>query len=702
MEDPGGGARPRDASRQRQDRAAGRRGKVRVESLEAIGKRIRRLRREIERHDRLYYEKADPVITDREYDALFRELRELEEEYPELRSSDSPTNRVGGAPLEGFEQLPHRTPMLSLDNTYSPEELIEFDERVRKLTGLEKVVYTAEMKLDGVAVALTYEDGVLQRALSRGNGWVGDDITRNIRTVHSIPLRLEKGVVPPGILDVRGEVYLTYEGLEAMNRAQEGAGEKPFANPRNAAAGSLKLLDSSLVAKRPLRCFVFQVVEPERFGLATQWETLRFLRSAGFPVSDDSKLCDGIDEAVKACLFFQQSRADLPYATDGAVIKVNDLSLYGDLGATARSPRWGIAYKFPAERKRTVLKEIVAQVGRTGAVTPVAIVEPVELAGTTVRRATLHNEEEIARRDIRLGDTVWIEKSGEIIPRILGVVEEKRPEETAPYTLPSDCPVCASPLVRSDDEVAVRCENPSCPAQVRGRIVHFAARNAMDIEGLGVKAVDAIVSGGLASDIAGLYHLDGERLAALERFGEKSAKNLLASVEESKGRSLARFLFGLGIRRVGRTVAAVLASHFGSLDRLRSAGEEELADIDDVGPVIARSVVRFFRSDEGSRLIDRLLEAGVSPPVEEKTRREAEGAVAGKRFVLTGKLPTLKRNEARGIIEGAGGIVVSSVSGKTDFVVAGKSSGSKRKKAEELGVPVIDEEELLRMTGGGE
>ena len=661
-----------------------------------IRKRAAELGREIERHNHLYHVQADPIITDREYDELFRELIDLEEQYPELRSAESPTQRVGGEPVARFQSVPHSVPMLSLDNTYTSEELIEFDERVRKLTGLDGLTYTAEMKLDGVSVGLTYRDGLLVRGVTRGDGRTGDDITGNVRTIRSIPLRLRKGIAARGELEVRGEVYITYQGLARMNEGQEEAGEKPFANPRNAAAGSLKMLDSAVVAARPLRYFAFQVLRPESYRLETQWDALEFLRRAGLPVTEDSRLCEGIDEAVRACHAFQQSRSGLPYGTDGVVVKVNDLSLIEQLGATSKSPRWGIAYKFPAERKTTQLLEIVLQVGRTGAVTPVAIVEPVELAGTVVRRATLHNEEEITRRDIRVGDTVWIEKSGEIIPRILGIVVEDRPSGSTPFRMPGRCPACESQLVRLEEEVAIRCENPSCPSQVKGRILHFASRNAMDIEGLGSRLVEAILENGLAESIPGLYHMDREKLIALERFGEKSADNLLGGLEKSKTRSFGRFLFSLGIRHVGRTVANVLASHYGNLDDLISAGVDELAEIEDIGPVIARSTVRFFSSGEGERLVAELRAAGVEPIAE---KGALFAVLSGKKFVLTGTLPTLKRTEARAMIEELGGKVVSSVSGKTDFLLAGEGAGSKRKKAEDLGIPIVNEEDFLRMIG---
>ncbi|MBN1826256.1 MAG: NAD-dependent DNA ligase LigA [Candidatus Eisenbacteria bacterium] len=665
-----------------------------------IRREAEKLRREIVRHDRLYYEEAAPVLSDHDYDLLLARLVEIEERYPCLRVPDSPTRRVGGAPSDRFETVEHAVPMLSLDNTYSAEELGEFDRRIRKLLGRESLDYAVEYKLDGVAVTLLYRDGAFVRGATRGDGRRGDDITENLKTIRSIPLKLEGGA-SSGEVEVRGEAYIAFQDLEKINRRREEAGEALFANPRNLAAGTLKLLDPRQVAKRPLRFRAYRIVDPEGIGIGTQMETLERLGAFGFSVDGEARLCEGIDGATARCLEMQEARYRLPFGVDGAVLKVNDFSLYGRLGATSKSPRWGIAYKFPAERKTTTVRAIDLQVGRTGAVTPVANVAPVPLAGTIVRRATLHNEEEIRRLDVRVGDTVWIEKSGDIIPRILGVEASARPPGAAPFRFPEECPVCGEPLIRTEGEVVVRCENPACPALARARIVHYASRNAMDIEGLGVKVVDQLVGAALVAEIPDLYRLEKERLAALERFGEKSAENLIAALEESRTRSLDRFLFALGVRHVGRTTARALAEHFGELDRVLAASEEELASVDAVGPVIASSAAQFFRSAAGARLIRRLHEEGVRPPPMEMGDA-GEAPLRGKRVVLTGTLESLTREEARRRIEEAGGRVVSSVSAKTDLVVAGASPGSKLRKAEELGVAVVDEAGFLAMWGGRE
>ncbi|MFH1681920.1 MAG: NAD-dependent DNA ligase LigA [Candidatus Eisenbacteria bacterium] len=662
----------------------------------SIREEAKRLREEIETHNRLYHEEGSPVISDRDFDELLERLAALENEYPELRTPDSPTQRVGGAPSDKFETVVHSVPMLSLDNTYSAEELVEFDKRVRKLVRRESLDYVAEFKLDGVAVALLYRAGVLARGATRGDGRTGDDITANLKTVRSIPLRLLGDAAD---LEVRGEVYLRFSDLEKMNERQEGAGGRLFANPRNAAAGSLKLLDPAEVARRPLRFMAYQIVSPLSVGIATQMEVLERLRGFGFAAPEVTRLCRGVEDAVGRCLEMQRERHRLPFGTDGVVVKVNDLSLYEQLGATSKSPRWGIAYKFPAERKRSVIRRILLQVGRTGAVTPVAEVEPVHLAGTVVRRATLHNEEEVRRLDARVGDHVWIEKSGEIIPRILGVDAAKRKGDEKPFLFPNRCPVCGEPLFRPEDEVVVRCENPGCPAQVRARIVHYASRNAMDIEGLGVKVVDQLVDAGLLGEIPDLYALRKEALEELDRFGEKSAENLVRAIEGSRARPLDRFLFAIGIRHVGRTTARSMAVHFRAIERMLAAGEEELAAVDDVGPVIARSVLQFVGSAQGKRLVERLRAAGVHPaPV--VLPEERGSPLRGKKVVLTGTLARLTREEARERIEAAGGRVVSSVSAKTDLVVAGDSPGSKRTKAEALGIRVVVEEEFLSMLGG--
>lgn len=667
----------------------------------AVKKRVKQLRSELEEHNRRYFVDADPVIPDAEYDALMDELRRLETEHPELQDPDSPTLRVGERPSEGFEQVDHSAPMLSLDNTYNADDLRSFDERVRKLIDLDTVPYVAELKLDGVGLALRYENGKLALAATRGNGRTGDDVTRNAATIDSVPETLRGDGRHAPVVEVRGETYLTYDGLAQMNEEQEKRGDRLFANPRNAAAGTLKMLDTAIVASRPLQFVPFQLLFPEQHGVLSQWKTLAYLREATFMTPPHSRLCaGGIDEVVATVEELQELRESLPFGTDGVVVKVNEFEWYDSLGTTSKSPRWGIAYKFPAERKTTRIESIALSVGRTGAVTPIAFVEPVGLAGTVVRRASLHNADEIARKDVREGDMVWIEKSGDIIPYIVGVVKEKRPKKAKKFAMPDECPVCGEQLERPEDEVVTRCVNPVCAAQVRGRMIHFASRNAMDIDGLGTKVVDTLVTEGLAKSIADIYRLTHQNIVGLERFAEKSADNLLAGINASRKRSLDRFLHALSIRHVGRTVGEQLAGAFGTLAALRSADVDAVAGVEGIGPVIADSVVHFFSSDGGCALIDDLLDAGVDPaPV---VRGEnVDGALSGKRFVLTGTLPTWKRSDAKRAIESAGGKVVSGVSKTTDYVVAGVSPGSKLAKAEELGVAVLGEDELKQLIEGG-
>ncbi len=660
---------------------------------QTASKKIESLRKEIERHDHLYYVVGEPEISDREYDALMKGLAALEDAHPEHRDPDSPTQRVSRGLLPGFKTARHSAPMLSLDNTYSLEELEEFDARVRKLLGKEEVEYAVEPKVDGVAVALRYVDGRFTQGLTRGDGAEGDDITQNLRTLRSIPLRL-RGREPPRELEVRGEVYMETRPFAKMNERRVAAGLSAFMNPRNATTGSLKMLDTSEVAKRPLQIFLFSVVRPDRHGLKTQMEALRWMGVLGLRVNPDNSSAEGFTALRRVCERWEAKRDKLPYGTDGLVIKVNSFRDQEALGFTAKSPRWGIAYKFGVHEAETKLLRIELQVGRTGVVTPVAILEPVTLLGTVVSRATLHNQDEIERKDFRVGDRVVIEKGGEVIPKVLRVLPGSG-RRGPRFEMPSKCPVCGTALVRDPEEAATRCQNPACPAQVRSRIVHFASRGAMDIEGLGWNTVNWLVDAGLVKDAADLYHLHEKKakLVEIERLGEKSVSNLLAGIERSKKAPLDRLLHAMGIPHVGATIANILAGHFGSLEALVKADEQELLEAEMIGPEIAASVARFFSSKTGRDFVERLTEAGVKPEARAR-RRATAGPLAGKTFVLTGALEEMTREDAARLIAEAGGKVSSSVSSKTHAVVAGQDPGSKLEKAIALGIEVWDEPQL--------
>ncbi len=664
---------------------------------------IERLRREIRRHDYLYYVLAQPEISDYQYDMLLKRLEALEQQYPEFITPDSPTQRVGGEPTKEFPVVRHRKPMLSLSNTYNEAEVREFDRRVRSLLNPgEPYEYVCELKIDGVAVSLVYENGLLVRGVTRGDGEQGDDITNNIKTIRSIPLRLETDREDLLNIEVRGEVYYPTPEFEKLNQERIAAGEPPFANPRNSAAGTLKLQDPRIVAQRPLRIFCYYLDQiADTPTIQTHFQALETLEQLRFPVNPHRRLCKTIDEVIEYWREWSGKKEELPYEIDGVVVKVNSLEQQRRLGATAKSPRWAIAFKFATEQAETRLVDIRWQVGRTGIVTPVAHLEPVQLLGTTISRATLHNMDEIQRLDVRIGDYVIIEKGGEIIPKIVRVVKEKRPRGTAPYRPPTRCPVCHTPLVRPPGEVALMCENVACPAQVAGRIAHFASRRAMDIEGLGEKVVDLLLRANLIRDYGDLYYLKAEDIAPLERMGEKSAANLIAAIEASKSRPLARLIFGLGIRYVGEEAARLLANHFHSLDKIREADEEELAAVPGIGEITARSVKAFFSREENLKVLEKLRRAGL--PFTETVAEEAplqDERFAGKTFVLTGALDNFTREEATRLIEARGGKVTSSVSRKTDYVLVGKDPGSKYRKAQELGVPILTEEEFIKMLEG--
>lgn len=656
-----------------------------------------RLRKEIERHNRLYFVDAAPEITDQEFDALVKRLEALETKYPELVTPDSPTQRVGGEPLAEFETVEHAAPMLSIDNTYSPDELRAFDDRVRRGLAGGKPEYVVELKIDGVAISLRYEEGRFVRAATRGDGLQGDDVTANVKTIRAVPLRLEGR--PPALLEVRGEVYMRRKELERLNSLREEAGEPPLANPRNTTAGTLKLLDPRQVAQRRLDLCVYDVAPLEGAELTTHWETLRRLRSYGFPTSPHSMHCKNIDEVLKAVDRWETKRHELDFEIDGLVVKVDSAQQRRTLGATSKSPRWVIAYKYPAQVARTRLKSITVQVGKTGTLTPVAEMEPVQLAGTTVRRATLHNFEELARKDVRIGDMVEIQKAGEIIPQVLRAIPELRPKGAKPFPVPTKCPECGGEVHKDPDGVYLRCLNSGCPAQLKERLRYFAARTAMDIEGLGPAVIEQLVEKRLVKDVSDLYRLDVETLANLERMGTKSAANLVEGLEASKGRPLSRVLNGLGIRHVGEHTAEVLAEHFETIDRLMNAPVEELREIPEIGDVVAASVHDFFHTDENRALIDRLRAQGVKMP-EVRAAERGPQPFAGKTFVVTGTLQKYSRDEIHARIKSLGGKAASSVSGNTDYLVAGESAGSKLSKARQLGVAVLTEAEFEKLAGG--
>ncbi|MEZ4649262.1 MAG: NAD-dependent DNA ligase LigA [Candidatus Eisenbacteria bacterium] len=683
---------------------------------EEARKRIEELRSTLAEHDHRYYVLAQPSIGDREYDDLTAELLALETRFPEHFDPSSPTQRVGGAPIEGFSTVAHSRPMLSLGNTYSEDELREFDARVARFLGddgPEERIYTAELKIDGVGIALRYEHGRFVLGLTRGDGSSGDDVTQNLRTVRGLPVRLRAGTLEPSgdsgsgarsaravtvpeKLEVRGEIFIYRSEFDTWNARREAEGLPRFMNPRNTAAGTLKMLDSREVARRPLRVWLYQVVDPESHGLFSQSETLSYLRALGLPVEPHGARLVGIDAVLAHCHEWEERRLDLDYETDGMVVKLDEYALQERLGFTSKAPRWGIAYKFETTEAVTQVENIDVQIGRTGNATPVAHLTPVELLGTVVKRATLHNQDEIERLGIRIGDWVAIEKGGEIIPKVTRVLEERRTGEERPFVFPSDCPVCGAALARAEGEVAVRCTNEFCPAQTKARILHFVARGVLDIEGVGDSLVEQLVDRGLVTDPTDLYSLRKEALVELERMGDKSAQNIVTAIEASRTPSLARFVLGLGIKHVGGTAARLLAERFGSLDALKNATEEEMVETPGIGPEIAGSVRRFFSREETLALLAKFERAGVVPLTQEPVLPHSGGddddaPLAGKTFVLTGTLARRTRDEAAEAIRALGGKVTSSVSKKTDFVVAGEAAGSKLEKAQNLGITVLDE-----------
>ena len=649
---------------------------------------ILELRKELNQANFEYYVKDDPTMSDYDYDHKLRRLEELEGAHPELVTPDSPTQRVGGKALESFTQVTHRVPLESLQDVFDFDELRAFDQRVR---GVEpKVSYSVEPKVDGLSVALEYQDGQFVRGATRGDGLVGEDVTENLKTIKSIPLSIPD---VPGTLIVRGEVYMPKKVFHALNEEREKRGEALFANPRNAAAGSLRQLDPKIAAQRRLDIAVFNIQWAENEDFHSHTEGINYLADKGFKVIPHV-ICSSIEEAVAQVQAIGEGRENYPFDIDGAVIKVDDLAQRQTLGSTAKFPRWAAAYKYPPEVKASRLTDIVIQVGRTGVLTPKAVLEPVRLAGTTVTNATLHNQDFIAEKDIRIGDTVLVRKAGEIIPEVLSVVMEKRPVDAVPYRFPEVCPECGAPVARDEDGAHIRCTGAECPAQLLRNLAHFASRDAMDIEGLGIAVVENLVKAGLVKTPGDLYFLREEDVAELERMGKKSAQNLLSAIEKSKSQDLSRLLFAFGIRQVGQKAGKILAQRFGSLDNLQSATVEELTQVDDIGAITAQSIVDWFASPQSQHLIARLKEAGVNMQAEQKGEDQR---FAGKTFVLTGTLDRFTRAEATKMIEDRGGKAAGSVSKKTTYVVAGEAAGSKLRKAQELGVPVLTQEEFLAL-----
>ena len=655
-----------------------------------IREQIEQLRRTLNEHNYNYYVLDNPTITDYEYDHLLRQLEDLEADHPELITPDSPTQRVGGQALEAFQQVTHRVPLQSLQDVFSPEELADFGKRVGE--SVDNVEYLLEPKVDGLSMALEYRDGVFVRGATRGDGQVGEDVTENLRTIRSIPMKLEN---VPGTLIVRGEVYMPRKTFERLNEERELNGENLFANPRNAAAGSMRQLDPKIAAARGLDIVIFNIQYTDHEPFETDSASLDWLKSLKFKVID-YQLSSSMEEIQKSIFRLGDDREQYPFDIDGAVVKVNSLSDRVTLGETSKFPKWAAAYKYPPEQKESVVQDIVVQVGRTGVLTPKAVVSPVRLAGTTVTNATLHNQDFITEKDIRVGDTVIVQKAGEIIPEIVSVVKEKRPEGTEPYFLPKVCPVCGAPVVRDEDGAHIRCTGAECPAQLLRNLTHFASRDAMDIEGLGPAAVKALVDAELIKTPADLYHLDRDAVAELDRMGRKSADNLLAAIEKSKQNDLSKLLFAFGIRQVGQRAGRDLAAHFGTLDALAAATVEELTAIPDVGGVTARYLTEWFASPQSRHLIAALKEAGVNmtslaQPVGDK--------LAGVTFVLTGELSAYSRKEAEEKLQALGAKVSGSVSKKTGCVIAGEAAGSKLRKAQEFGVPVLDEDQFLVLVG---
>ena len=662
--------------------------------MRSTSEKIALLRKELNLHNYRYYVLDDPIISDSKYDSLLKKLEELEEKNPNLITFDSPTQRVGASPLESFGTIQHRLPMLSLENAMDSNGLLAFDERVKKrLPNEDEIEYIAELKLDGLAVELVYEKGIFIHGSTRGDGFTGEDITQNLRTVKSIPLKL-LAEEPPDLLEIRGEVFMEKSGFLQLNQDRLNAEETLFANPRNAAAGSLRQLDPSVTSNRPLRFFSYEV---SNSTFLSQWDTLSNLKKMGLPVNKYVELCPTIKKAVEFSERWERKREKLPYDIDGVVIKVNSIKEREILGVRSRSPRWAIAGKFKAQQEITVVIDIIPSVGRTGAVTPVAKLDPVIVGGVTVTNATLHNQDEIDRKDIRIGDTVLIQRAGDVIPEVVKVLVEKRPKKTTVYKLPANCPDCGGKVIRYEQEVVARCQNSACPAQLKGRIEHFVSKRALNIEGLGKQLIHQMVTNGLINNFADIFKLEKKSIIALDRMGQKSASNLIQSIKISKSVSLWKFIYGLGIRNVGEHLAKVLSSHFGTIQSVLKASTDEFEMIDEVGPIVSNSIVDFFSSDSNRSIISKCLESGVI--LENQTVSKKTLIFEGLIFVFTGSLEKFSRAEAKEMVEAYGGKATGSVSNRTHYLVAGKGMGSKKNKADAMGGKVITESEFLGLLG---
>jgi DNA ligase (NAD+) len=660
---------------------------------------VEKLREEIRHHEYLYYVLDAPEISDAAFDKLLNRLKELEAGHPELATSDSPTVRVGGAPREGFQTVQHARPMISLDNAFSYDALKAWDRRVRETAGKSEIEYIAEHKFDGLSISLQYEDGTLLRGVTRGDGTTGEDVTPNVKTIRSIPLRVDTSVLKKAKLgvdfEVRGEVMMTKKAFEALNKQQEEIGGKIFVNPRNSAAGAVRVLDPRITAARKLDFFAYYLYVAGKVPFTKHSQSLQALQQMHFRASSDWKLCDGIDAVIEYCTSWDDKRERLPYEIDGVVVKVNDTGLQSELGFTSKAPRWAIAYKYPARQEQTVVNDIIVQVGRTGTLTPVAVLEPVQVGGVTVSRSTLHNMDEIERLGLQIGDTVLLERAGEVIPHVLKVVKEAKGRR--PFKMPAKCPVCGSAIHKAEGEVAYRCVNAACPAKLKESLRHFANRHAMNIDGLGEKIVDQLVEKGMVKDVADLYALKLDEVAELERMGEKSAQNLLDEVAASRKQPLSRLIYALGIRFVGERTGQLLAGHFSSLEELEKAKTEGLENVQEVGPKVAEAITEFFSEAANRNLIKKLSKAGVRPTAE---RREVKSqTLADKTFVFTGALANRSREEAGELVQQHGGKVSGSVSKKTDYVVVGADPGSKYDKAKELGVTILTEPEFEKLIG---
>lgn len=661
---------------------------------------IETLRNDIRRHNKLYYVDDNPEVSDAEYDRLMRRLQDLEAAHPELVTPDSPTQRVGAMPLDKFTTVTHTVPMLSLSNAMNEDEVREFDDKIKRILGsADEIEYVFEAKIDGLAVEVIYENGVFTVGSTRGDGVTGEDVTQNLKTIHSIPLHLvgQPGTTFPARLEARGEVYMDKETFEALNKERIQSDEALLANPRNAAAGSLRQLDSAETAQRPLKALFYAIGAFEGITFQTHWDMLEYFKSLGLRTNPVNRICKGINEVIERYRELGEQRESLPYEIDGTVIKVNRLHLQQELGFVSRSPRWAIAFKFPPKQETTKILDILVQVGRTGALTPVAVLEPINLRGVQVSRATLHNQDEIDRKDIRIGDTVVVQRAGDVIPEVVKIVETKRTGSERKFMMPQLCPVCQGAVVRPEGESVHRCTNPDCPAKQIGSLEHFVSKRAMDIEGVSTKLLELFVNNGLMKDAADLYYLKKEQLVSLERMADKSAENVIQAIDRSKRPTLSRFLHALGIRHVGEHTAKVLANYFGSLDRLKAAEEAELTTVYEIGPEVAKSVYAYFHNPQTEQLLQKFVQGGVQVVNPEGVT--AQQRFSGKTFVLTGTMDAYTRDAAKDVIEKSGGRVVSSVSKNTDYVVAGRDPGSKLAKAQQLGVKILNEQEFTQLVG---